>query len=183
MIEYASKFLQLLHFGMYLILNEEKKVEKFEKGLNSRIQIMMNYFDIQDFSLLVDQASIYKESLKKNAAKYVDEKVRDQVPGTSTGGAGLAKRSQGCTSSNPLVLPQRNQMSELCKKCNEYTGTPQDGNRNLLSMRPIRSLQQGLRGQRSYSETFSTSLSLRACSRRAKRRIRSSNRYCPCTWI
>jgi hypothetical protein len=28
--EYAAKFLQLSRFGMYLILNEEKKVKKFE---------------------------------------------------------------------------------------------------------------------------------------------------------
>jgi hypothetical protein len=49
-IEYATKFLQLLRFGMYLILNEEKKMKKFERGLNSRILIMMSYFDIRDFS-------------------------------------------------------------------------------------------------------------------------------------
>jgi hypothetical protein len=29
-IEYAAKFLQLLHFGMYLILHKEKKENKFE---------------------------------------------------------------------------------------------------------------------------------------------------------
>jgi hypothetical protein len=45
-IEYAVKFLQLLHFGMYLILNEEKKAKKFERSLNSRIWIMMSCFDI-----------------------------------------------------------------------------------------------------------------------------------------
>ncbi|XP_059431475.1 uncharacterized protein LOC132164978 [Corylus avellana] len=44
-IEYTAKFLQLSQFGMYLILNEEKKekkAKKFEQGLNSRIQIMMS---------------------------------------------------------------------------------------------------------------------------------------------
>jgi hypothetical protein len=46
MIKYASKFLQLSRFGMYLIPNEEKKAKKFEQGLNSRIQIMMRCFDI-----------------------------------------------------------------------------------------------------------------------------------------
>jgi hypothetical protein len=56
-IEYAMKFLQLLCFGMYLIPKEEKKANKFERC----IWIMMSYFDIQDFSQLVDQASIYKE--------------------------------------------------------------------------------------------------------------------------
>jgi hypothetical protein len=55
---------------MYLISNEEKKVKKFERGLNSRIQIMMSCFDIWDFSQLVSQASIYEESLRENLAMY-----------------------------------------------------------------------------------------------------------------
>ena len=69
MIEYAKKFLQLLRFSIYLIPSEEKKAKKFEKGLNSHIQIMISCFDIQDFSQLVDWASIYEESLKGNAAE------------------------------------------------------------------------------------------------------------------
>jgi hypothetical protein len=75
-IEYAMKFLQLSHFGLYLIPTEEKKAKKFEQGLNSRIQIMMCCFNIWDFSQLVDNASIYEETLKKNAAEYVDQKRR-----------------------------------------------------------------------------------------------------------
>jgi hypothetical protein len=60
---------------------------------------------------LVNRASIYEESLKENAAEYVDQKRRAQGTGTSVGGAGPAKRmavgsfppqrSQGRTSSNP----------------------------------------------------------------------------------
>ena len=72
MIEYSMKFLQLSYFSLYLILTEEKKAKKFEWGLNYRIQIMMSCFDIQDFSQLVDRASIYEESLKENAAEYLD---------------------------------------------------------------------------------------------------------------
>jgi cytosine/uracil/thiamine/allantoin permease len=53
-IEYVVKFLHLSHHGMYLILNEEKKVKKFERGLNPRIWIMMSWFNIWDFSKLVD---------------------------------------------------------------------------------------------------------------------------------
>jgi hypothetical protein len=68
-IEYTVKFLQLSCFGLYLIPTEEKKAKKFERGLNSRIQIMMSYFDIQDFSQL---ALIYEESLKENAVEYAD---------------------------------------------------------------------------------------------------------------
>ena len=92
MIEYAMKFLQLLHFDIYFIPNEEKEVKKFERGLNSLIRIMMSCFDIRDFSKLVDWASNYDESLKKNVAGYADQKMRAQGPDTLAGGAGLAKR-------------------------------------------------------------------------------------------
>ena len=72
MIEYAAKFLQLLRFGLYLIPTEEKKTKKLERGLNPRIRIMMSCFDIQDFSQLIDKASIYEESLKENVVEYSD---------------------------------------------------------------------------------------------------------------
>jgi hypothetical protein len=45
-IDYAVKFLQLLRFSMYLIVNEDKSAKKFEWGLNSHIRIMMSWFDI-----------------------------------------------------------------------------------------------------------------------------------------
>jgi hypothetical protein len=75
-IEYDTKFLQLLRFSMYLIPNEEKKAKKFERDLNSRIQITMSYFDIRYFSQLVDRASIYKQSLKENVVEYTVQKKR-----------------------------------------------------------------------------------------------------------
>jgi hypothetical protein len=72
---------------------------------------MMSYFNIQDFSQLVDRASIYKESLKEKAIEYADQKRRAQGTGTSVRGVGPAKRmvvesfppqrSQGCASDNP----------------------------------------------------------------------------------
>jgi hypothetical protein len=127
-IEYAVKFLQLSHFGLYLIRTKEKKAKKLERGLNSRIPIMMSYFNIWDFSQLVDKTSIYEESLKENAAEYVDQKRRTQGTGTFFRGARPAKRmavgsfppqrSQGRTFGNPPTSSQRNQTSELCKKCN-----------------------------------------------------------------
>jgi hypothetical protein len=81
-------FLQLLHFGMYLIRNEEKKAKKFERGPNSHIRIMMSHFDIRDFSQLVGRALIYKESLKEN----VDQKRRAQRTSVSAEGVWPAKR-------------------------------------------------------------------------------------------
>jgi hypothetical protein len=91
-IEYAAKFLQLSCFGMYLIPNEEKKVKKFERGMSFRIQITMSNFDIRDFSPLVDQASIYEESLKENVAENADHKRRAQGPGTLARATKQAKR-------------------------------------------------------------------------------------------
>jgi hypothetical protein len=133
-IEYVAKFMQLLHFGLYLIPTEKKKAKKFERGLNSRIQIMMSCFDIRDFSQLVDRALIYEESLKENAAKYTDQKRRAQEIGTSVRGAGPTKRmvvvsfppqrSQGHTSGNPSISSHKNQTSELCKKCNRVHWGP-----------------------------------------------------------
>jgi hypothetical protein len=85
---------------------------------------MMSCLNIQNFSQLVDRASIYEQSLKENA----DQKRRAQGTGTSVGGARPAKRmvvesfppqrSQGHTSGNPPISSQKNQTSELCKKCN-----------------------------------------------------------------
>jgi hypothetical protein len=94
----------------------------------------MSCFDIQDFSQLVDRALIYEESLKENMAVYTDQKSLAQGTGTSVGGARLAKRmavgsfppqrSQGRTFGNPPTPSQKNQMSELCKKCNRVHWAP-----------------------------------------------------------
>jgi hypothetical protein len=53
---------------------------------------MMSYFNIRDFSQLVDKVSIYEESLKENVAEYADQKRRTQGIGTLVGEAGPAKR-------------------------------------------------------------------------------------------
>ncbi|XP_059431518.1 uncharacterized protein LOC132165024 [Corylus avellana] len=71
-IEYAARFLQLSRFGMYLIPYEEKKVKKFERGLNTCIRTMMTCFNISNFSHFVDRASIYKQ----NAVEFVDQRGR-----------------------------------------------------------------------------------------------------------
>jgi len=49
-MEYATKFIQLSRFAVYLIPYEEKKAKKFEKGLKSRVKTMITCFDIRNFS-------------------------------------------------------------------------------------------------------------------------------------
>jgi hypothetical protein len=78
---------------------------------------------------LVDRASIYKEGLKENAIEYADQKKRARGPGSSARGTRPNKRmavgsfspqkSQGRTSGNTPIPPQRSKISELCKKCNQ----------------------------------------------------------------
>jgi hypothetical protein len=94
---------------------------------------MISCFDIWDFSQLVNRASIYEESLKENAAEYVNQK-RTQGTSTLVGGARPAKRmavgsfppqrSQERTSGNPPISSQKNQTLELCKKCNRVHWGP-----------------------------------------------------------
>jgi hypothetical protein len=92
-IEYATKFIHLSRFAVYLILDEEKKAKKFERGLSPRIKTMMTCFDICNFFQLVDRALMYEESLKENTTAFAQQRKRTFVPGVPSGGAGPSKRA------------------------------------------------------------------------------------------
>jgi hypothetical protein len=53
-VEYVAKFTQLSRFVVYLILDEEKKARKFERGLNPCIGTQMVFFNINNFSQFVN---------------------------------------------------------------------------------------------------------------------------------
>jgi hypothetical protein len=69
-----------------------------------------------------------------NAAEYAKQKRRAQGPGVLVGGAEPTKmmvvgsfqtlKSQRLTSGNPSVPPERSQLSELCRKCNQVHWRP-----------------------------------------------------------
>jgi hypothetical protein len=117
-IEYATKFIQLLRFVVYLISDEEKKAEKFKRGLSPRVKTMMTSFNIRNFSQLVDLAELRK---------------RTSLQGVSSGGTGPSKRvamggqpfQQSLQGRAPDVhqnqpwQPQRSQAPKLCRKCNK----------------------------------------------------------------
>jgi hypothetical protein len=63
-----------------------KKAKKFERGLNHRTRTMMACFDIQDFSQLVDRASIYEEGLKESLAAATEHKKRNFILGATFSG-------------------------------------------------------------------------------------------------
>lgn len=58
--------MELSHFASYLVLDEEKKVEKFEHGLDHRIKECIHAFRICKFSKLVNQAAIVEEDIQES---------------------------------------------------------------------------------------------------------------------
>lgn len=63
--QYVAKFVEFLYFATNLILDEEKKAQKFEKGLNYRIYEQVVGFQILSFSKLVNKALAFEQSLKE----------------------------------------------------------------------------------------------------------------------
>ncbi|XP_057948180.1 uncharacterized protein LOC131143827 [Malania oleifera] len=62
--EYATKFVELSCFTLFLIPNEPREVRKFEKGLRCRIYELVVGFQVQNFSYLVDKAMVLKKSIQ-----------------------------------------------------------------------------------------------------------------------
>lgn len=58
--QYAAKLVELYRVASYLIPNEEKKAREFKEGLNHRIYERVVGFQIQNFSELVDKATIFE---------------------------------------------------------------------------------------------------------------------------
>ncbi|XP_057971322.1 uncharacterized protein LOC131160042 [Malania oleifera] len=61
--EYATKFVELSCFALFLILNEVRKAKKFEKGPRCRIYELVVGFQVQNFSDLVDKVSVLETSI------------------------------------------------------------------------------------------------------------------------
>ncbi|XP_057969591.1 uncharacterized protein LOC131158752 [Malania oleifera] len=53
---YVTKFIELCHFASYMVLDESKKAQRFEKGLRQGIRAQVVAFLAQSFSKLVDRA-------------------------------------------------------------------------------------------------------------------------------
>ncbi|XP_041027021.1 uncharacterized protein LOC121267242 [Juglans microcarpa x Juglans regia] len=64
--QYAARYVELSRFASYLIPDEEKKTRKFEEGLNNQIYERVVVLQIQNFSKLVDKATIVEQSFKKS---------------------------------------------------------------------------------------------------------------------
>ncbi|XP_041011335.1 uncharacterized protein LOC121255117 [Juglans microcarpa x Juglans regia] len=73
--QYATKFMELSRFASYLIPDEEKKAEKFERGLDCRILERVRTLRIRSFTELVTRATIAEEDLQENI-EYNNQRKR-----------------------------------------------------------------------------------------------------------
>ncbi|XP_040996105.1 uncharacterized protein LOC121242284 [Juglans microcarpa x Juglans regia] len=73
--QYATKVMELSRFASYLILDEEKKTEKFKRGLDHRIRERVHTLRIQSFMELVTRAAIAEEDLQENI-EYNNQRKR-----------------------------------------------------------------------------------------------------------
>lgn len=74
--QYGAKFTELSRFAMYLILGKEKKVRKFEKGLNQRIQNQVVSLEVNKFVDVVNKASFVDEWVQKSLALATNERKK-----------------------------------------------------------------------------------------------------------
>lgn len=76
--QYATTFMELSRFAIYLIPDEEKKAEKFERGLDRRIRERVRTLRIRSFTELVTRATIAEEDLQENIEYNNQRKCQQQ---------------------------------------------------------------------------------------------------------
>ncbi|XP_035543589.1 uncharacterized protein LOC118347676 [Juglans regia] len=71
---YAMTFVALSRFASYLVLDEEKKCEKLERGLHPRIQSRLISLWIRNFTDLITRATLIEEDMKANVELFDQRK-------------------------------------------------------------------------------------------------------------
>ncbi|XP_035543582.1 uncharacterized protein LOC118347670 [Juglans regia] len=67
---YTVTFVALSRFASYLVPDEEKKCEKFERGLQPRIRSRLIPLRIRNFTDLVTRATLIEEDMRANAELF-----------------------------------------------------------------------------------------------------------------
>ena len=79
--QYATKFIELSHFGPYLILTKAKKASRFQKGLNERLRHHLIASGVDNYAEPVKGAMKLEEDFKNN--------VGNENPPRNTGQTGF----------------------------------------------------------------------------------------------
>ncbi|XP_042954699.1 uncharacterized protein LOC122291118 [Carya illinoinensis] len=77
---YAATFVALSRFASYLIPDEEKKCEKFERRLHPRIRSRLIPLRICNFTDLVTQATLVEEDMRANVEIFNQRKRQQPLP-------------------------------------------------------------------------------------------------------
>ncbi|XP_041025420.1 uncharacterized protein LOC121265825 [Juglans microcarpa x Juglans regia] len=115
--QYAARYVELSRFASYLIPDEEKKTRKFDKGLNNQIYERVVALQIQNFSELVDKATIVERSFKRSVELQEQREGSTPLGFPSSENQGPWKRMQLANNPGPRQV-QDNQRSNSCRSCN-----------------------------------------------------------------
>ncbi|XP_057960665.1 uncharacterized protein LOC131152809 [Malania oleifera] len=91
--QYAARFIELSRFAPYIIPDEVKKVRQFERGLRREIYKQVSILKLQDFTELVDRATI-AETGERLEAEEQRQKKRS-IPSDFQQGADRAAWKRG----------------------------------------------------------------------------------------
>ncbi|XP_040999414.1 uncharacterized protein LOC121245206 [Juglans microcarpa x Juglans regia] len=76
---YTATFVALSRFASCLVLDEERKCEKFERGLHPRIRSHLIPLRIRNFTDLVTRATLVEENMRVNTTLF-NQRKRQQPP-------------------------------------------------------------------------------------------------------
>ncbi|XP_041011311.1 uncharacterized protein LOC121255089 [Juglans microcarpa x Juglans regia] len=111
--QYATKFMELSRYASYLIPDEEKKAEKFERGLDWRIRDRVRALKIQNFFELVNRATIVEEGILESI-KYNNQKKRQQQSQPLQSAPNKNKRPHRDSSPGPQIGGQTYPTCSTC---------------------------------------------------------------------
>ncbi|XP_042956228.1 uncharacterized protein LOC122292086 [Carya illinoinensis] len=77
--QYALKFIELSRFAPYLIPDESRKAQKFERGLHPQILDRLIALKLGNFDALVDRAMILEEYLQSREEQFDKKKRKQQI--------------------------------------------------------------------------------------------------------
>ncbi|XP_040998170.1 uncharacterized protein LOC121244214 [Juglans microcarpa x Juglans regia] len=77
---YTATFVALSWFASYLVPDEEKKCEKFERGLHPRIRSRLIPLRIRNFIDLVTRATLVEEDMRVNTELFNQRKRQQPLP-------------------------------------------------------------------------------------------------------
>ncbi|XP_057962236.1 uncharacterized protein LOC131153795 [Malania oleifera] len=80
--QYAAKFMELSRFAPFMVPDEFQKARWFERGLKPRIHEQVTVLKVQNFSELVDRATVVELSLQRSA-EMTEQRKRPLPPSFS----------------------------------------------------------------------------------------------------